>query len=77
MTSESFFESVKSIVESKRAAQDKNVRLGRWQDVGVFFGREAPASIRNALVVPIPSEAEWEKTSLEYHSKLPAEARKE
>lgn len=73
MTSDPFFLAGNTIVESKRAAQEKGTRLGRWQDVGVFFRLDTPASVRNALVVPIPSEDEWEKTSLELHALLPAE----
>jgi hypothetical protein len=71
--SDPFFTAGIQIVDYKRAAQDRNVRLVRWQDHGIFFAADVSPAVRNALCVPMPSEADWEKISLELHSRIPAE----
>ncbi len=59
MSDDDFFEKA----AAAKALHDKALRegrkLGTWHDKGVFFGPDAPASLKNQLM-PLETPAEWE-----------------
>ncbi len=59
MSDDDFFKKAAAAKKLHEQALKEGRKLGTWQDKGVFFGPDAPASLRNQLM-PLELDSEWE-----------------